>query len=300
MSANYDPPPPGQGHYTAQPGPPRGSRRRHRSQHGSVSPRGSQDHFTSQRQSDNFQESYHEPYDSRRYSEAPPPQEDFEPPNQLAPYDEEKAFAEWNRAYGPESAYAQTTAPPPQTTRRHARRRSVEERRRRYEDDFDAYDDVSVDRRPPPRRHRERRLDSTHSMSDHQVKAETKDLAPTLMASAAGAFLGRKMVSKGALGIVGGAIAGALGANAGEHFDEGKRRWNQRREEKRRDEGDRYYREREGDRHRSRRAGSPIVGGRDEIRNNGTLPPRRRHRDISRTPRTKRYVGSSPDSRVSV
>jgi hypothetical protein len=306
MSSTYgsqQPPPPGQGYYGAQPNN-RGAPRRHRPSHdGSASPRASQDHFASQRPSDNFQESYHQPYDPRRYSEAPPPPpEDFEPPNQLAPYDEEKAFAEWNRAYGPESAYASTTAPAPAPApaRRPARRRSLEERRRRYDDDVDSYDDVSVDRRPRPRRHRPRRHDSTHSVSDYQTKPETKDLGPTLMASAAGAFLGRKMVSKGPLGMLGGAIAGAIGANAGEHFDERKRRREQKRNEVRAEEDDRYYREREDDRHRSRRLRAPISGGRDDIRDTETLPPRRRRRDVSRPPRSKRYADSSPDSYVSV
>ena len=301
MSTNYDPqqpPPPGQGYYSGQPNPRREPRRHRRSQDGSVSPRDSQDHFASPRQPSGFQESYHQPYDPRRYSEAPPPPDDFQPPNQLAPYDEEKAFAEWNRAYGPGTAYdAATNAPAPQTTRRHVRRRSLDDRRRHYEDDIDSYDDMSVDRRPPPRRRRRpHRHDSMHSVSDYQSKPESKDLGPTLMASAAGAFLGRKMVSKGALGIVGGAIAGALGANAGEHLDERKRRRDAKREEARRDEDDRYYRERDDERHRSRRTRSP----RESVRDTETLAPRRRPRDLSRTPRTKRYVGSSPDSYMSV
>ena len=312
MSTNYGPqhpPPPGQGYYSGQPHPPRESRRHRRSRDGSVSPRDSQNHFASQSQPSDYQESYHQPYDPRQYSEAPPPQEDdFHPPNQLAPYDEEKAFAEWNRAYGPGTAYdAAMNAPPPQTTRQHVRQRSLDDRRRRYEDDIDYYDDRSVDRRPPPRRRRRpHRRDSTQSVSDYQTKPETKDLGPTLMASAAGAFLGRKMVSKGALGIVGGAIAGALGANAGEHLDERKRRRDQKREEARREEDERYYREREDERYYrerederrySRRTRSP----RDSVRETETVASRRRPRDLSRAPpRTKRYVGSSPDSRVSV
>lgn len=314
MSTNYDPqhpPPPGQGYYSGQPHPPREARRHRRDQGESVSPRDSQNHFASQSEPSNYQESYHQPYDPRRYSDAPPPpaEDDFHPPNQLAPYDEEKAFAEWNRAYGPGTAYdAAMNAPPPQTTRRQARRRSLDEdRRRRCEDDRDYYDDMSVDRRPPPRRRRRpHRRDSTQSVSDYQAKPETKQLGPTLVASAAGAFLGRKMVSKGALGIVGGAIAGALGANAGEHLDERKRRKDQRREEARREEDgryhreredERYYREREDERRYSRRTRSP----RDSVRETETVASRRRPRDLSRAPpRTKRYVGSSPDSRVSV
>lgn len=326
MSAHYDPqqpPPPGQGYYSGRPNAHHEPPRHRQSRDGSISPRsGWHDPFAGQRQQPgNFQDNYQQPYDPRRYSEAPA--EDFQPPNQLAPYDEEKAFAEWNRVYGPESAYAASNAPTPapvpvpapQPARRHARRRSLESSRRHYDDDMDSYDDRSIDRRPRPRRHRPRRHDSTHSVSDYQGKPETKDLAPTLMASAAGAFLGRKMVSKGALGIVGGAIAGALGANAGEHFDERKRRKeSQLRNEGRREsedryyrerDEDRYYREREEDRRRSRRTRSPVsVGARSEIRDDETLPPppRRGHRerDLSRPARSKRYAASSPDSRMSV
>lgn len=292
MSTNYDsqyPPPPGQGYYSAQPNPPRESRRHRRSRDGSVSPRSTQDYYD--------RGTFHETSEPKRGSEAP--QEDFTPPNQLTPYDEEKAYAEWNRAYGPESAYQNAYVPvdvpvsePP---RRHARRRSLDDRSRRYEADRDFYDDMSVDRQALPRRRRRRR-DSTHSVSDYQSKPEKKDLAPTLMASAAGAFLGRKMVSKGPLGILGGAIAGALGANAGEHLDERKRRREQRRDSTRRDEDDRYYRERDEDRRRSRRTESP----RSDMRDSETVYSRRRPRDLSRRPRTKRYVGSSPDSRLSV
>jgi hypothetical protein len=100
--------------------------------------------------------------------------------------------------------------------------------------------------------------------------------------------------------MLGGAIAGAIGANAGEHFDERKRRREQKRNEVRAEEDDRYYREREDDRHRSRRLRAPISGGRDDIRDTETLPPRRRRRDVSRPPRSKRYADSSPDSYVSV
>jgi hypothetical protein len=171
----------------------------------------------------------------------------------------------------------------------------VDERRRYYEDDMGPYydDDMSADRRPAPRRRRRR--DSSHSVTDYPGKPETnvKDLGPTLLSGAAGAFLGRKLVGKGALGMVGGAIAGAIGANAGEHFDERKRRKEQQqREERRREE--RYLSREDDRRRRSRRAydrESPPEQRRD------TAPPSLRHRDMERPyrPRRKRYVGSSPE-----
>lgn len=252
-----------------------------------MSPRSTQDYYERGNVYDNT-------YDPRRYSEAPP-SEDFTAPNQLTPYDEEKAYAEWNRAYGPESGYFAPEPPVSEAPSRHARRRSLDDRSRRYEEDMDPYDDMTVDRYARPRRRRRRR-DSTHSVSDYQGKHETKDLGPTLMASAAGALLGRKIVSKGALGMVGGAIAGALGMNAGERLEERKRRRDYRRDSVRRDEDERYYRDRDDDRLRYRRTMSP----RSDVRDDETVRSRRRPRDLSRRPRTKRYVGSSPDSRLSV
>lgn len=292
MSTNYDPqnpPPPGQGYYSAQPNPPREPRRHRRSRDGSVSPRSTQDYYDTNN-------AYDTSYDPRRYSEAPP-SEDFTAPNQLTPYDEEKAYAEWNRAYGPESGYFSAEPAVSEAPSRHAPRHFVDDRSTRYPDDMDPYDDMTVDRYPRPRRRRRRR-DSTHSVSDYQSKPETKDLAPTLMASAAGALLGRRIVSKGALGMVGGAIAGALGVNAGERLEERKRRRDHRRDSTRRDEDERYYyRERDEDyRRRNRRTMSP----RSDVRDDETVRSRRRPRDLSRRPRTKRYVGSSPDSRISV
>jgi hypothetical protein len=326
MSASYDPqrqpPPPAQGFYPAQ--PPLShhqhqqnhqhrqhqSRRRHGSLDRSVSPRGTQYSPRSEPQPSNHHGTGIPPFDPRRGSQVS--QADLEAHNQLAPYDEEKAFAEWCRAYGPEqpaasafsptSSYAQVPAPapmsvppPPPTARSYRRHESVDERRRYYEDDMDPYydDEMSYDRRPAPRRRRRR--DSSHSVTDYPGKSESnvKDLGPTLLSGAAGAFLGRKLVGKGALGMVGGAIAGAIGANAGEHLDERKRRKEQQQREERRRE--QRYLSHEDDRRRgSRRAydrDSPPEQRRD------TAPSSPRYRDMERPyrPRRKRYVGSSPE-----
>ena len=324
MSASYDPerqpPPPGQGFYSAQPQTHQHrqqqqrqrQRRRRRSMDRSVSPRGTQYSPRSEPQPNNYHDTGIPPCDPRRGSQVS--QDDLEAQNQLAPYDEEKAYAEWCRAYGPGPEPATSTfsptpshteipapapmpvpPPPPPTARSYRRGPSAEERRRYYEDDMESYydDDMSVDRRPAPRRRRRR--DSSHSVTDYPGKAESnvKDLGPTLLSGAAGALLGRKLVGKGALGMVGGAIAGAIGANAGEHLDERKRRKEQQqREERRREE--RYLSREDDRRRRSRRAYDREYlpeQGRD------TAPPSPRHRTMERPyrPRRKRYVGSSPE-----
>lgn len=325
MSASYDPerqpPPPGQGFYPAshhhhqqqqqQRQQRQQPRRRRRSIDRSVSPRGTRYSPRSEPQQNDYHNTGVPPFDPRRGSQVS--QDDLEAQNQLAPYDEEKAYAEWCRAYGPEPASASTFSPtpshtqipapapapmpvpPPPATRSSRRGPSVDERRRYYEDDMEPYyDDMSMDRRPAPRRRRRR--DSSHSVTDYPGKPESnvKDLGPTLLSGAAGALLGRTLVGKGALGMVGGAIAGAIGANAGEHLDERKRRKEQQQREERRRE-DRYLSREDDRRRRSRRAydrQSPPEQRRD------TAPPSPRHRTMERPyrPRRKRYVGSSPEA----
>lgn len=324
MSASYDPerqpPPPGQGYYSAQPQQHQQQHRRRRgSPDRSASPKDTQYSSRSEPQpSNNYHDTGVPPFDPRRGSQAS--QDDLEAQNQLAPYDEEKAYAEWCRAYGPEPAAAASTfsptptsshtqippaplpVPPPQpppTTRQYRRRTPADDRRRYYEDDAEPYyDDMSVDRRRPPPRRRRRR-DSSHSVTDYPSKPElnVKDLGPTLLSGAAGAFLGRKLVGKSALGMVGGAIAGAIGANAGEHLDERKRRKEQlRREEVRREE--RYLDREDDDRRRraSRRAYDRRQSPPEQRRDTEPPSPRCRTAERSYRPRRKRYVGSSPEA----
>lgn len=274
-------PPPGQGYYNGQPNPPLKPRHgRQGSLDRSVSPRGT--------------EYQYDP--SMPATDRAPPPADLEAQNQLAPYDEEKAYAEWNRAYGPEAAYVPPPVPLPQHGRRHARRRPRDERRKRYEDDLSPYEDSLDD--PRPRVRRSQRRDSFQSQPDPHEKSESrsKDLAPTLIGSAAGAFLGHKLVSKGALGAVGGAIAGAVGANAGEHLEGRQRRAKERGSERRRRDDDEYYYERDGGIPRDEHRRSPPHEG---SRRAAPPRPRRRYSDRPRRERSRRYVDSSSDGYAS-
>lgn len=279
MSMDFGPqhqPPPGQGYYSAQPNPPKQPRQgRQGSLDRSMSPRGTE-----------YQYDPSIPPTSR----APPPS-DLDAQNQLAPYDEEKAYAEWNRAYGPEPSYIPAPAPVPMP--RHGRRHS--RRPRRYEDDMNPYEDSLYD--PRPRARRSKRRDSFHSQTEDKEK-RTKDLAPSLIGSAAGAFLGHKLVSKGPLGAVGGAIAGAVGANAGEHLEGRQRRSKQRGSERRRREDDGYYDRRDDDDLRRSHPRSPLS---EASRRDAPPRPRRRYSERSGRERTrsKRYVDSSSEGYAS-
>lgn len=299
MSSFYQPesqPPPGQGYYSAQPNPRRKPRRKQRhSVDRAVSPGGTEYPPWTNAQPPNFNDGAGVPNDttgSRKGSEVPPI--DLEAQNQLAPYDEEKAFAEWNRAYNPQPEYVPVPAPVPQHDRRNEARRARRERPRRHERRKDSYDDVREDRyaldRCPERR------DSLQSLPEEKPEREVKDLAPTLIGTAAGAFLGRKIVGKGALGTVGGAVAGAVGANAGEHLDERQRRTKQKRTGRREDDIYNHDSRRGGDRYetrRRRRDRSPIS---EVWRVSERPPPSRKHVERSRTERPRRYVDSSSES----
>jgi hypothetical protein len=116
-----------------------------------------------------------------------------------------------------------------------------------------------------------------------------KDLGPTLLSGAAGAFLGRKLVGKSALGMVGGAIAGAIGANAGEHLDERKRRKEQERRKEER------YLSRDDDRRRGSRREYDRYSPPEQMRDTASSSPRHREMECPYRPRRKRYVGSSPE-----
>lgn len=298
------PPPPGQGYYNGY----SESRRRQRQRRDSereYSPRGTE----------------YRPYDyaqsDRGYSRAPPAGSEHSgyAPTQrprgdslyaLAPYDEEKAYAEWNRAYGPEaqapppqSEYGSRAPPPPPDSRsrmRHADQRS---------DDlitYDArgrpYDDVSLTTDTTYIDHRRRRYHSRpppplspRSPRSPLPQNEDKDRGVSaLIGGASGAYLGNRLLGKGALGTLGGAVAGAIGVNVIEHFD-GKQRQKKEIKNRRRrgddlyDDDPRYYSD-EG-------YGRPRV---DSVY--GSIPPPRRRYDdrpYSRR-RRSRYSRRSPTS----
>jgi hypothetical protein len=155
---------------------------------------------------------------------------------QLAPYDDEKAYAEWNRAYGPGTAYDQP--PPTETGSGRDSRTPRYERRSRYSDDrsddrksYDRdgrpYDNLSPDESSPKyddrRDRRDRRRHSPSEKRRDVPKVPEENIKSALIGGASGAYLGNRLLGKGALGTLGGAIIGAVGVNAIEMLD-GKRR----------------------------------------------------------------------------
>lgn len=172
-------------------------------------------------------DSYNEPPPANRYDDTrrtsdhhhrsgiPPPPTDEElaasaqeplphEGNQLAPYEEEKAYAEYQR--GEEEREAYYARPPPT--------------------DYDRRP-LSIDRydqRPPPPEHHSRRAPSA-DYYDHRPRRHTndndrrrdeqpprekeRDLAGPLIGGGAGALLGHELIGKGALGTIGGAVVGA-------------------------------------------------------------------------------------------
>lgn len=138
------------------------------------------------------------------------------PGNQMAPYDDNKADAEWNRAYTHDR-------PPPSS-------RGSYYNNDRYYDDRDRYDEDSDYDQRRSRRRRSRR----YSEDDIREKAlryptdpkkggrdffggsegdRENGIGPQLLGGAGGAFLGNRF-AKGAMGTIGGAVLGAIAAGA--------------------------------------------------------------------------------------
>lgn len=296
------PPAPGQGYYNGysearrRAKPPRSRRESERE----YSPRGTE----------------YRPYDyaqsDRGYSRAPPAGSEHSgyAPTQrprgdslyaMAPYDEEKAYAEWNRAYGPEaqappqSEYGSRAPPPPSNTR--SRVRYADER----SDDlitYDArgrpYDDISLTTDTTYIDHRRRRNSRPPPppLSPRSPPPnEDKDRGVSaLIGGASGAYLGSRLLRKGALGTLGGAIAGAIGVNVIEHFD-GKRK-EQKEMRNRRRRGDDLYDD-------DRRYFSDEGYGRPRVDSvyGSVPPPRRRYDDRPYSRRRRsRYRRRSPPS----
>lgn len=163
---------------------------------------------------------------------------------QLAPYDDEKAYAEYSRVYGPPSPEP-TCAPPPRQRRRNSYddgRPPYKQNRRRYTDDrpddlmtYDRHgrprDDISPGAASTSYDGRDSRYDDHYDIPPPKEPEEEgkSGLKSSLIGGVSGAYLGNRFVGKGALGTLGGAVAGAIGVNAMEHFD-GKRQ--KKREEK--------------------------------------------------------------------
>lgn len=216
---------------------------------------------------------------------------------QLTPYDEEKAYAQYTDAYGaPYYGQGQQRAPPPPPSDYTAAppRRSDwerEEDRRRYEDslrrrhaspppsttaDYDSEDLYTL---PPPTEGTRRRRSSDRKLSRKEAFMQGKGdrgFGATLLGGAAGAFLGeqvggRKQGDNSWLKTVGGALVGAIGANA---LERGVEKWEKDRKGKK-EEG-RYYHESDSydDLYRGARAPSPVREFRP--RREGRRSPRRR------------------------
>ncbi|RMY68055.1 hypothetical protein D0863_07373 [Hortaea werneckii] len=186
---------------------------------------------------------------------------------QLTPYDEEKAYAEYTNAYGHPNYghhnYGHPRAPPPPMSHYSAprpRRRSdwdreeEEEERRRYEESmrrrhaspppstsaaYDSSENLSTRTSLPPSRSsvsRRRSSDKKLSRKDAFLQGSgDRGFGATLLGGAAGAFLGdhigdKKKGDKTFLKTIGGALVGAIGANAIERQVDKREREKQRRE----------------------------------------------------------------------
>ncbi|KAK4541652.1 hypothetical protein LTR36_007796 [Oleoguttula mirabilis] len=261
----------------------------------------------------------------------------------IAPYDEEKAYAQYSDAYGPPDYGGQRPAPPPSDyDRRHDERRHDDRPRR------DEQRERRRNSRPPPsdydydddydRRRRNSRPPASHADDDDRKRKDKRTpiergkdllrsagggdgergLGATLLGGAAGAFIGDQVGSKGkgkhgkdsALGTLGGALVGAIGAHAAE------RQWEKREKSKEEHErsrggveernkvarrsymdehaagGDDFYAGSRGQsREESGRGGG--AAARDEFR------PRRAGQRGAGAPRRRRGRGESSDSYTS-
>lgn len=157
--------------------------------------------------------------------------------NQLACYDEEKAYAEYHSAYGSEGYGPAPPAPEygrAYDDRRHVpqQRYSEEQGARRY-DSRSSHDDrdrnisrysrhSTYDDRPRPR-DRPSMPPPLRASTDIFGQGDGKrGLGAALLGGAAGAILGNE-AGRGALGTLGGIAVGAIGANALEkHFEQRK------------------------------------------------------------------------------
>lgn len=186
----------------------------------------------------------------------------------MTPYDEEKAYAQYTDAYGA-PVYGQQRPPPPPSTAPGATERSAprrgdwdrEEERRRYEDnlrrhhaspppsttaEYDSEDYESRYLSYPPtevsrRRSRRRRSPEKKSRKEEFMSGNgDRGFGATLLGGAAGAFLGDhvgkgKKGNNGFINTIGGALVGAIGANALE------RQVDKREKSKEKKEHGRYY-----------------------------------------------------------
>jgi len=180
-------------------------------------------------------------YNDRPYAPAEPRSHGG---NELAPYDEEKAYAQYSDAYGaPDYGYARSQPPPSEPSRAYDERTragSRDRRRRRHasprstEYDYDSdYDDRTLPPSAPPSealsrksgRDKSRTPPKGSKMDILRGNDSDRGLGATLLGGAAGAFLGdnvrkvggkkgKKGKSSGALQTIAGGVIGAIGAHA--------------------------------------------------------------------------------------
>lgn len=196
----------------------------------------------------------------------PPPRDQFSPRpdsfNQMAPYDDNKAYAQEQDAWQQDHqqrAYTQNRPPPSAVAAGYGRggRRSEDSYNDRYYDDDSEYDDDDDRRRRTRRSYQDRRRIRRYSNDDSITEKALRypsdpkkggrdffgasegerGLGANLAGLAAGGFLGNKFGKGGAISTLGGAVVGAIAAQAAE------RQYAKRKEEKvfvRRSMGDPY------------------------------------------------------------
>lgn len=203
---------------------------------------------------------------SSSFSPFPPPRDQFSPRpdsfNQMAPYDGNKAYAQEQDAWQQDQqqrAYTQNRPPPSAVAAGYGRggRRSEDSYDDRYYDDDSEYDDDDDRRRRTRRSYQDRRRIRRYSNDDSITEKALRypsdpkkggrdffgasegerGLGANLAGLAAGGFLGNKFGKGGAISTLGGAVVGAIAAQAAE------RQYAKRKEEKvfvRRSMGDPY------------------------------------------------------------
>jgi len=174
------------------------------------------------------------------------------PDTQLALYDEEKAEAQMN-------------LPPPQNNFPYQHRQQPFDQRHwpRPADHTDSEeDDYLYDERPRRNRRRKHRTrdeqrdarDEEAGSKGHRFTHEEKGLAASTLGGAGGALLGHSVAGGGAVGLIGGILAGALGASKLEEKRESKKsEKSEKRRRRDKEHGRGYYSDDGGRRGRSSR-----------------------------------------------
>ena len=182
------------------------------------------------------------PHDEYGYNDRPyAPSEPYgHEGNQLAPFDEEKADAEYRRGYEEEQRRNYAVPPPPSDAELRNRHRQHDDRDRRYDDRYDdryrddrdrrSYSDDRSSYDDRDRRHEGRRRDSRQSPTSPTKSNAAKDifggregergLGAQVLGGAMGGLAGHEFGKGGMLQTLGGIVVGAMGAKALENEHE--------------------------------------------------------------------------------